>query len=132
MEKGLLRKHTSSVIILLFPTLAGKNMFKVRKITLEQSSLNVVLTLFCWLWTGFGRLGTGFGASGLAIHFIYHLMTWYMNNGICIYGYIIPSLIGWGTSRRWAITFDASKRCLILKKENRELNKAVELTKTVK
>ena len=26
---------------------AGKNLFKVRKITLEQRSVNVVLTLFC-------------------------------------------------------------------------------------
>ena len=36
---------------------AGQNLFKVRKITLEQRSVNVVLTLFCWLWTGFARLG---------------------------------------------------------------------------
>ena len=35
----------------------GKNLFKVRNITLEQRSLNVVLTLFCWLWTGFCLLG---------------------------------------------------------------------------
>ena len=43
---------------------AGKNLFKVRKITLEQRSLKVVLTLFCWLWTGFGQLGKGFIFSG--------------------------------------------------------------------
>ena len=36
---------------------AGQNLFKVRKITLAQHSVNVVLTLFCWLWTGFGRVG---------------------------------------------------------------------------
>ena len=35
----------------------GKNLFKVSKITLEHRSLNVVRTLFCWLWTGFCPLG---------------------------------------------------------------------------
>ena len=53
-------KTPSSIGILhsffeLFP--AGQNLFKVSKITSEQHSLNVVLTLFCWLWAGFCRLG---------------------------------------------------------------------------
>ena len=36
----------------------GKNLFKVSKIKLKQRSLNVVVTLFCWLWTCFCLLGS--------------------------------------------------------------------------